>query len=54
MSLVEAIESDIVQTESVRRCGVWTRGIRLVFRTEVVWNVISERVIVPYVYECQL
>ena len=54
MSLVEAIESDRVQTESFGRCGVWTRGIRLPFRTEVVWNVTSERVKVPYVYECKL
>ena len=30
------------------------RGIRLSFRTEVIWNGIPERVIVPYVNEWKL
>ncbi len=30
------------------------RGIRSVFRTEVAWNGIPERVTVPYVYEYRL
>lgn len=38
----------------LREMWCMDRGMRSVFRTEVTWNGIPERVTVPYVYECRL